>query len=112
LQLGILLKTVTRSGLYGLSRWLTWLSRIDKQHLKFPHYYLEFIGVDPALQGNGLGSSILHYLVTKADQDHVGCFLETGNPRNLPLYQRFGFQTVAEQEIIGVNAWFMWRRPA
>jgi GNAT superfamily N-acetyltransferase len=111
-QLGILLKTVTRTGVYGLGRWLTWLSRIDKQHPKSPHYYLEFIGVDPAWQGNGLGSSILHHLVSKADQDRVGCFLETGNPRNVPLYQRFGFQTVAEEEIIGVHAWFMWRPPA
>jgi hypothetical protein len=28
------------------------------------------------------------------------------------LYQRFGFQTVAEEEIIFVHAWFMWRPPA
>ena len=110
-QLGILLKTAARTGFYGLGRWLMWLSRIDKQHPKSPHYYLEFIGVDPAWQGNGLGSSILHHLVSKADQDRVGCFLETGNPRNVPLYQRFGFQTVAEEEIIGVHAWFMWRPP-
>lgn len=105
-QLWILLKTVTRSGLYSLGCLLTWLSRIDKQHLKFTHYYLEFIGVDPTLQGNGLGSSILHHLVTKADQEHVGVF-ETGNPRNVPVCQPFGFRTVAEQEIIGVAARFM-----
>ena len=111
-QLWILLKTVAGNGFYGLGRWLTWLSRIEKRHPKSPHYYLEFISVDPALQGRGHGSSILHRLISMADRDRVGYFLETGNPRNVPLYRRFGFQTVAEEEIIGVHAWFMWRPPA
>ena len=110
-QLGILLKAVTRTGVYGLGRWLTWLSRIDKQHPKSPHYYLEFIGVDPAWQGNGLGSSMLHHLVSGRSGPR-GLLSRTGNPRNVPLYQRCGFQTVAEEEIIGVHAWFRWRPPS
>ncbi|MBW2365484.1 MAG: GNAT family N-acetyltransferase [Deltaproteobacteria bacterium] len=111
-QMGILLKTVLRNGPYGFGRWLTYLSHIEKQHLKDPHYYLEFIGVEPDLHGKGLGSSMLKHLASSADQDQVGCFLETGNPKNVPLYQRFGFETVAEEQIIGVNTWFMWRSPS
>ncbi|MEJ5377561.1 MAG: GNAT family N-acetyltransferase [bacterium] len=112
LQLGMLLKIVTRTGFYGLGRWLKWSSSIERRHPKEPHYYLQFLGVEPALQGNGLGSCLLHHLVCKADKEQVGCFLETANPRNIPLYGRFGFQTVAKEEIIGVQTWFMWRPQA
>jgi len=111
-QMGILLKSLLRNGPYGFGPWLTYLSHIEKQHLKDPHYYLEFIGVEPDLHGKGLGSSMLKHLASSADQDQVGCFLETGNPQNVPLYQRFGFETVSEEEIIGVNTWFMWRSPS
>jgi hypothetical protein len=43
-------------------------------------------------QGQGLGSAILRRLVFKADQDHVGCFLETGNPRNYHYISGLGFR--------------------
>jgi ribosomal protein S18 acetylase RimI-like enzyme len=111
-QRGILLKTVLGNGLYGCGRWLTYLRHIEKQHIKDPHYYLEFISVEPDLHGRGLGSSMLQHLSNSADEDHVGCFLETGNPKNVPLYQRFGFEAVAEEQIIGVNTCFMWRSPS
>jgi ribosomal protein S18 acetylase RimI-like enzyme len=111
-QLGILLKSVVRNGFYGFARWLTVRGRFEKLHPKDTHYYLEFIGVDPIQQGKGLGSSVLNDLSSRADQDNVGCYLETSNARNVPLYQRFGFETVAEEEILGVNTWFMWRSPA
>ena len=111
-QLGILLKCVVRNGVNGLSRWLTVLRRFEKRHPKDTHYYLEFIGVDPTQQGRGLGSSLLDDLSSRADQENAGCYLETSNPRNVPLYQRFGYDTVAEEEIIGVNTWFMWRSPS
>jgi ribosomal protein S18 acetylase RimI-like enzyme len=111
-QLGILLKSIVRNGVYGLGRWLTVLSCFEKRHPKDTHYYLEFIGVDPIQQGKGLGSSLLNDLSSRADQEKVGCYLETSNARNVPLYQRFGYETVAEEEILGVNIWFMWRSPA
>ena len=110
-QFGILLRAVIRNGFCGFGRWLTYLGCIEKRHPKETHYYLEFIGVDPVQQGMGLGSSVLKHLASRADQDKVGCYLETANPRNVSLYQRFGFETVAEEKIIGVNTWFMWRSP-
>jgi ribosomal protein S18 acetylase RimI-like enzyme len=110
-QIGIILKAVIRNGFYGFGRWLTYLGRIEERHPKDKHYYLEFIGVDPMQQGKGFGSCVLSDLSRRADEDKVGCYLETSNVRNVPLYERFGFETVAEEEIIGVNNWFMWRSP-
>lgn len=92
-------------------RWLKWSTAIEKIHPKEPHYYLEFIGIDTPVQGRGLGSQMLQRLVGQADEERTGCYLETGNPRNLPLYRRFGFQTTAEKAVIGVHTWFMWRPP-
>lgn len=111
-QVGILWKGFTATwSLAAFGRWLKWLTAIDKKHPKEPHFYLEFIGVDPLRQRRGLGSLMLQRLVDWADEERLGCYLETGNPRNVPLYQRFGFQTTAEEKIIGVHIWFMWRPP-
>jgi ribosomal protein S18 acetylase RimI-like enzyme len=52
------------------------------------------IGVDPKAQGNGLGSELMRYSVTRFDRDGALAYLETANPRNIPLYQRFGFEVM------------------
>jgi GNAT superfamily N-acetyltransferase len=97
---------------YDLRPWLHWLEQAEKHHPEEPHYYLEYIGVEPALQGRGLGSTILEHLTNRADQAQVGCYLETATRINLPLYQRFGFNVICEEQIIGLPAWFLWRPPA
>jgi ribosomal protein S18 acetylase RimI-like enzyme len=94
---------------YDLRAWQAWLQEVGKLHPKTPHYYLEYLGVEPALQGQGLGSHLLAELTRRADAAGVGCYLETATARNLPLYQRFGFEIATQKEIIGLPAWFMWR---
>ena len=109
-QLQIISKAVMRHGFQGLGRWIQLLNAYEKQHPKqLPHYYLELLGVLPEQQGRGIGSAMLRELVRRADTDEVGCYLETADPRNLPLYERFGFCIQAEENIIGVRVWFMWR---
>ena len=110
-QIAMLAKTIWGDGFYGLGRWLKWLSDMEIMHPKWPHYYLEFLGVEPEFQGKGFGSALLKFLTEKADSEHMGCYLENSNPRNNPLYQRFGFQIVGTEDIIGVRNWFMWRPP-
>jgi GNAT superfamily N-acetyltransferase len=61
-----------------------------------PHWYLVLIGVDPARQGLGLGSLLLRAGLSRVDQDGVECQLFTEQPRNVPLYQRFGFEIAVE----------------
>jgi ribosomal protein S18 acetylase RimI-like enzyme len=116
-QIGLLWKVfakglMTTWALPAFGRWLKWLTAIEKKHPGEPHYYLEFIGIDTPFQGKGLGSKMMQRLVSRADEEHVGCYLENGNPRNVPFYRSFGFQTTAEERVIGVPTWFMWRPPA
>lgn len=108
-ELRLLFWTIWGHSPYDLKAWMSWLEETEKQHPREPHYYLEYIGVEPSLQGNGLGSDILRHLTSEADKAQAGCYLETATRKNLPLYQRFGFQIIGEDEIIGLPAWFMWR---
>ena len=107
----LLLKSIFGNGFYDFRPWMKWLEEVEKAHPSEPHYYLEYLGVEPEQQGKGLGSTILQHLIHKADEECVGCYLENANPRNISFYQRFGFQVISEKEIIGIHSWFMWRPP-
>lgn len=107
-----LVKSVLGNGWYDVRSWWTWLNEVDKLHPTRPHYYLEYIGVEPAYQGQGMGSCLMEHLVSKADEQGVGCYLENASPRNLPFYHKYGFKIIHEKEIIGFTTWFMWRDPA
>jgi GNAT superfamily N-acetyltransferase len=63
-------------------------------HPDEPHWYLPMIGVDPAHQGKGYGSALLKYALEQCDRDHLPAYLESTNPRNIPLYQRHGFAAI------------------
>ncbi len=112
LMAGVVLECYLRSYFQftGLLGFLKWSSLIEKKHPKTPHYYVDFFGVDPSRQNQGLGSAILDYVTHKADLEHIGCYLESTNSRNLSLYQRFGFQIVSKEDVV-VPTWFLWRDP-
>ncbi len=63
-------------------------------HPEEPHWYLAMIGVDPNRQGRGYGSAILKESVKRCDQDGVIAYLESSNPKNVPLYERYGFEVM------------------
>ena len=92
----------------GFLGYLKWLSFVEKKHPERPHYYVDFFGVAPLRQNRGLGSALLEFITRKADQEQLGCYLESTNPQNLPLYQRFGFQVIGTGQMV-VPTWFLWR---
>ncbi|MGD9881696.1 MAG: GNAT family N-acetyltransferase [Reyranella sp.] len=61
-------------------------------HPHEPHWYLPLIGVDPAWQGKGVGSRLMKHATNLFDRDGALAYLESSNPRNIPLYQRHGFE--------------------
>lgn len=67
---------------------------IAAYHPEEPHWYLAMIGVDPARQGRGYGSAILKESVKRCDEDGVIAYLESSNPKNVPLYERYGFEVM------------------
>jgi ribosomal protein S18 acetylase RimI-like enzyme len=68
------------------------LEQMGKAHPDEPHWYLPLIGVDPAQQCKGYGSSLMLHALQLCDRDRTPAYLESSNPRNIPLYQRLGFE--------------------
>ncbi len=67
---------------------------MEKSHPDEPHWYLPLIGVDPVLQGRGIGSVLMRHALERADADGVPAYLESSNPRNIPLYEQHGFEVI------------------
>jgi ribosomal protein S18 acetylase RimI-like enzyme len=74
------------------------LEQMDATHPTYPHWYLPWFGVDPALQGQGIGSVLLTQCLAVADVDHLPAYLESPNPRNISFYERHGFEVVGATE--------------
>jgi predicted N-acetyltransferase YhbS len=65
----------------------------------------------PQLQQLGIGSRMMEKSCEIIDQKKDAAYLETDRPENVPFYERFGFAVSAEEQILGVRNWFMWRSP-
>jgi ribosomal protein S18 acetylase RimI-like enzyme len=81
---------------------------MERNHPKEPHYYLFVLGVEPAMQGQGLGKALLANLAARADAEHVPCYLETDKEANVRLYQHAGYEIVSDGEVPTKPAFRMW----
>lgn len=68
-------------------------------HPTGPHWYLPLIATDPAHQGEGLGEALMVHALERCDRDRVPAYLESSNPRNIPFYQRHGFEILGEIQV-------------
>ena len=63
-------------------------------HPQEPHWYLAMVGADPLRQGQGLGSALIKHGLQQCDAQGLPAYLESSNPRNVPLYERHGFEVM------------------
>ena len=87
------------------------MEKLHKKYVPEPHWYLFGIGVDPELQGRGLGTALVKEGLASADAESCPCYLETSEERNLAFYERHGF-VVVETAVLGDEgppAWAMRR---
>ncbi len=61
-----------------------------------PHWYLTLIAVDPVKRGRGYGAALMSHALKIIDRDKRPAYLESTNAANHSLYQRFGFELLAE----------------
>jgi ribosomal protein S18 acetylase RimI-like enzyme len=89
---------------------------LEAQHQRLmpePHYYLFLLGVEPARQGQGVGSQLITPMLARCDREQARVYLETSRADNLPFYERHGFEVVEVVERGGwPNFWLMIRKPA
>ena len=91
------------------------MGKHHKQSAPMPHYYLFLMGVRPAAKGKGVARLLLDGMLEKIDAERLPVYLETQKEKNVGLYQKFGFEVVAEEsfrKLEGLRNWGMLRGAA
>jgi len=84
------LSEIVRDDLNGV------LEQMAKSRPSEQHWYLPIIGVEPLYQGRGYGSALMKRALEDCDREHLPAYLESTNGRNVPLYERHGFEVVGK----------------
>lgn len=99
-------RELTDDGGHRFARFWDWVeSKVPAE----PIAHLDAVGVEPAAQGRGIGSALIEFGLDRARGSGDSVFLETGSPRNVPLYERHGFEVVEDADAPdgGPHIWFM-----
>ncbi len=72
------------------------IDTLHKKHAPYPHYYLFFIGVDPAYQKKRVASRLITPMLGWLDMQKLPCYLNTQNEANIGLYEHYGFQVIEQ----------------
>jgi ribosomal protein S18 acetylase RimI-like enzyme len=85
---------------------------IESHHPPGEYYFLQFIGVEPAVQGRGIGSALLTHTLERCDREGARAYLDATSPDNKRLYERHGFLAGEPYAPAGgPPLWPMWRDP-
>jgi len=89
------------------------MASMHRRHASYPHWYLFLLGVDPALQGKGYASTLLRAMLARTDGEHLPCYLDNTNEKNVSMYQHFGFRVIEEYKVPNtqISIWAMLREP-
>jgi ribosomal protein S18 acetylase RimI-like enzyme len=77
---------------------LAMFEQMEDAHPTTPLWYLPWFGVDCHRQGEGLGSQLMSPCLDIVDRDHLPAYLDSTNPRNVPFYQRHGFEVTGKSQ--------------
>lgn len=81
-----------------LGRWLSLLKITENYHQQDmatqPHWYLALMFVDPKCQGQGVGSTLLEPILSKASAEKLPCYLVTFTEQAVKFYQKNGFEVI------------------
>jgi ribosomal protein S18 acetylase RimI-like enzyme len=75
------------------------IDAIHKRLAPFQHWFLEAIGVAPQFQGQGFAGQLLRPMLARIDKEHLPCYLDTLDKKNVTLYEHFGFQVIEESTL-------------
>lgn len=75
------------------------LEKMGSYHPSEPHWYLPMLGVDPLWHGKGLGSALMQHALVRCDSDNKVAYLESSNSRNIPFYEKHGFELLGTIQV-------------
>jgi GNAT superfamily N-acetyltransferase len=88
------------------------LQALNERHPTDPHFYLAVLGTHPTRQGHGLGQAAVAPVLRDCDETGLGAYLESSSIRNVPFYERLGFEVTGEVALPdGPVMHLMWRDP-
>ena len=87
--------------------WAQWAAA----DLAVDHWHLGPVGVEPGLQGRGIGGAVMGAVCQWLDEGHHVAWLETDKPRNVRFYSGLDFEVAGESTILDVTTWYMRRDP-
>lgn len=73
--------------------------KMSSYHPSEPHWYLPLLGVDPLRHGKQLGSALMQHALSRCDRENRVAYLESSNPKNIPFYERHGFELLGTIQI-------------
>ncbi len=95
----------------SLPRALITITKMERLHLREPHFYVPYVGVAPEAQGAGLGTTLLRRTLERADGAALPTYLEATSERNAALYERLGFVHLGPFTVLGSPPLWPMRRP-
>ena len=87
------------------------LATMWAHHSDERHWHVGPVGVEPGLQGRGVGAAVMTKLCDAMDDAGEIAFLETETAPNVVFYRRLGFEVVSQAELPRLPLWFMRREP-
>ena len=89
------------------------LRALERHHIPEPHWYLDYVGIEPAGHGRGAASALLEPVLARADADRAPAYLNASSARSRDLYLRHGFVVLSELRLPfgGPPLWRMRREP-
>ena len=115
-QLAQLRETVWRElGERARKRYEAFGEATKKFEIDQPHYHLNMLGVRRSHHGQGLARQLLDavHAISSDDPASCGVTLTTEDPRNVPLYQHFGYRIAGHARVDGhLESWGFFRPDA
>ncbi len=87
------------------------MARLEKRHLRQPHWYFAAIGVVPEMQGRGIGGALMRPTLERCDREGLPAYLEASSERSARLYRRLGFEDREEFRFAGSPPIWLMERP-
>jgi GNAT superfamily N-acetyltransferase len=111
---GDLARRLPRGAFGRFASVMAYLDGLRRRDVPRPHWYLSVLGVEPEVQGRGIGGILLQPILERCDSAGLPSYLETQKQRNVPFYERHGFRVVVEvdEPTSGIRFWTMLREPA
>lgn len=100
-----------RSGVGLTLRIARWASSWSLRDSDDPHWHLGPVAVEPEFQSRGIGTALVKEFCRRMDVANAVSYLETDRHENIAFYERFGFQVIGDDQVLGVPNWLMVRTP-